>query len=112
MIQISIRVKESFYFMQHHFAFSTPYFEFETWKDYTKKDRGMNFFFVTWCEEFSHQFQHSTHLSPVSLEFECLGLFPGEDFSSKVTIAGSLLEDWVLKSQVLYDFAGSKIKVL
>jgi len=44
MVQISIRVKESFISCNIIFTFSTPYFEFETWKDYTKKDRGMNFF--------------------------------------------------------------------
>lgn len=47
-----------------------------------------------------------------SLEDEGLGLLPGEDVTPEVTIAGGLLEDWVLQLEVLHDTAGTQVKVL
>jgi len=47
-----------------------------------------------------------------SLEDEGLGLLPGEDVTPEVTIAGGLLEDWVLELEVLHDTAGTQVKVL
>ena len=34
------------------------------------------------------------------LEFECLGLLPGEDIAAKMAVRAGLLEDWVLQLQV------------
>jgi len=41
-----------------------------------------------------------------------LWLFPGENFSSEVTIRGSLLENGVLQLQVLDNTARPEVKVL
>merc|ERR1719215_465728 len=46
------------------------------------------------------------------LELEGLGLLPGEDFSSEVTVCGGLLEDRVLQLEVLDDAAGPEVEVL
>merc|ERR1719228_804113 len=45
------------------------------------------------------------------LEYEGLRLFPGEDVPTEVTIAGSLLKDWVLKLQVLHNATRTKVEV-
>jgi len=47
-----------------------------------------------------------------SLEDEGLRLLPGEDVTPEVTLAGGLLEDWVLQLEVLHDTAGTQVKVL
>ena len=43
--------------------------------------------------------------SLIGLELESLGLLPGKDLPTKVTVGGRLLEDWVLQLQVLHNAA-------
>ena len=43
---------------------------------------------------------------------EGLGLLPGEDFSSEVTVSSRLLKDGVLELEVLDDAAGSEVEIL
>jgi len=64
-----------------------------------KDDRGVDSYF-------------SFSLLKVGLEFQSLGLFPGENVPAEVAVARSLLEDRGLQLQVLDDAARSEVEVV
>jgi len=51
-------------------------------------------------------------LASINLELEGLGLLPSEDFTTKMTIGSRLLENWILKLEVLDNTAWSEVEVL
>jgi len=51
-------------------------------------------------------------LNLTTLELQSLGLLPGEDFTTEVSVGGGLLEDGVLQLEVLDNAARSEVEVL